>query len=775
MVMRHVKMIEKRSSKFRVRRVVSLIVILGLAAGLLGVLAPATTAIGQRRGFDPDTVRRATVLIMQVYANPVGETVMSCVGSGTLVSRDGLILTNAHIALPLAGCRADRLAIALTLRLDEPPVPKYYAQVVVSNIGWDLAVLQITDTIDDLPVDRETLALPFVELGASEDVRLDSTIEVVGYAPPEQQEDTGDSISRVIPATVSGFTAEARVGDRAWIKTRAALPGTMSGGGAYNADGLLVGVPTVEPATSGLGGGAFPDCRRIQDSTGDGRVDEQDLCIPISGLINALRPSRLARGLILAARLGITPQSQQPVRFDQPPPAPPRFSRLIFASGVDLAGMPTTVITRAPTGITQLYLFFDYENMADGMIYELRVLRDGLLDPTFSLAPATWSGGERGLWYTGSTAQAWPNGEYEFILFIEGVRAATARITIGGPALPDPEFSTILFGVVNPEGELVSTGNLLPVSNTINAQFVYNNMQPGIPWRQVWYYDGVPISDGVGAWAGGANGTQAVNASSPPDQPLQPGRYRLELYVGDRMTATADFLMAGGQVALSTEVFTNLLFTTAISAAGSPAGPVSTSFPNTIAGLYAVFDWRDVAPGTPFTWRWTVDDNPLFEVTQSWVGAATGSGAWLQLETRSRLPDGSYKLELLIAGVVKASATARVGLGQLPIAIFTREQGVRLQGDIVDAESGQGIFGVSVIVLRPEFDVRDFTWQMTEVFDMALTDSGGRFVLSRPLVRGETYSMLVLARSYLPASTDGLRIAQDTPDPTELRIELNRD
>ncbi|MCC7209429.1 MAG: carboxypeptidase regulatory-like domain-containing protein, partial [Anaerolineae bacterium] len=488
-----------------------------------------------------------------------------------------------------------------------------------------------------------------------------------------------------------------------------------------------------------------------------------------------LRPARLARSLILAARLGVREQSPQESGLGEPPAAPPVISRLCFAPGVDLAGMPTTIVSSVPAGITQLYLFFDYENMADGMIYELRVLRDGLSDPTFSLAPATWSGGERGLWYIGSTAQVWPNGNYEFIIFVEGKRAASATITIGGAAQPQPEMSTILFGVLSPENELVSTGNVLPVSNTINAQFVYNNMTPGLIWRQVWYYDSVPISEGAGEWTGGVNGALAINASSPPDQPLQPGRYRLELYIADRLAATSDFIMAGGQVGISTEIFSNVVFATERGADGAPAGTVGATQASGVPSLYALFDWRDVAPGTPITWRWSVDDNLLFETTQDWQGASTGSRAWLALQTQSGLADGSYRLDLLVAGIVEASATARVGLGALPVAVFAVEQGVRLEGQISDAETGEGILGATIIVLRPTFDVADFTWQMSEVFAMAATDLSGRFAMARPLPDDEFYSVIVIANGYLPTSTDSLEVADGRIDPITLNIALNRD
>ncbi len=750
-------------------RVLRAILIIALVFTFQAV--PALGAPHAQEGFDATKAQRATVYVMQVYANPQGQSIISCVGSGTLVSPTGLILTNAHIVLPGGACRSDRLVIGMTVRIGEAPVAKYYARLIEQNVGWDLAVLQITSDLDGRPIDRSTLALPFAEIEVSEDsVRLDSTIDVVGYVTPDEK---SSGAAQVVRGTISGFTAEARVGDRAWIKTNAVIPGGMSGGGAYDTEGRLVGIPTIEPARSS---GEALDCRRIQDSNGDNRIDDQDTCIPVSGFINALRPARLARGLVLAAQLGIQPDQQPAVQPEPTPTDPPMFRRLFFAPGVNQAGMPTSVVTGMPAGTSRLYLFFDYANMIDGMIYELRTTLDGVPSPTFSLAPATWSGGRHGLWFIGSTAQAWPNGVYDFTLLIEGVRVSSKQITIGGAARQDPTFGDIAFGILDTKNELVSTGNVLPVGNTINAQFIYNNIAANSRWRQRWYYEGLRVSESSGTWTEGANGRQSVSAGGSANQPLQPGRYRLELYIEEQLAATADFIMAGALTAIRTDIFNNLTFATELKDQ-RPGGTVGTTFGKPIEQLYATFDWRDIGTGTPWTWRWTVDNNPLFEVTQPWGAPPSGSTNWLRLGAEGRLPDGSYKLELLVAGVVMSSATAKVGLGQLPVTTFGVAQGVQLQGRIVDAETGQGIPGVSFIVLKTDFDTRDFTWEMSQVYDMSLTDTDGRFSLPKLVQRDAkgAYSIIVVARGYLPITADGIVIDEKTKSPMDFNIELNRD
>jgi hypothetical protein len=727
--------------------------------------------------FDAEQIQRATVQIMQFYTNTLGQPIKSCMGSGTLVSSDGLILTNAHVVLESTLCRRDRLVVALSLDPDEPPIPRYNAEVVATNIGWDLAILQITETLDGRPVDRASLTLPAVELGDSETVRLDDTVEVVGYT--ESEDGTGERV-QLLRSTIGGFTAEARVGDRAWLKLRNLVPGSMSGGAVYDTQGRLIGIPTVEPAR----GGAGVSCRRVQDSNGDGRVDEQDTCVPVSGPTASVRPVSLARGLFLAARIGVAPRAPNPP--SQAIFGEPTFSRLFFSPGVESGDVPTGVVTSMPAGTQRLYLFFDYNNMQDGLIYELRVTRDGRPDPVFGLAPATWSGGTRGLWYIGSVAQVYPNGVYEFILFIEGERAASARIVIGGAAPVEPQFTNILFGVLdasdpNAAPQLVSTGSVLPVSNVINAEFVFNNMQDGAEWRQAWYYEGIAIRSETNPWADGANGKKAILAQGSAEVGLQPGRYRLELYIADRMVATADFVMAGGQVEFRPEIFSNLNFASELRN-GLPAGTRGTNFAEQVQTLFATFDWRDLAPNTPWTWRWTVDGNLLFQVTQPWYNDVNGTLAWLGLASLGDIPDGSYTLEIIIGGVVWASQTATVGLGQLPVTIFARVEGVPMSGLIVDATTGEGIPGVTVIVLKPEFAVDDFTRNMAEVYSMAITDFAGQFILPIPLAYptppddSEFYSIIIMAEGYLPLAADGIEVTAGSVVPIVFeRLEMNRD
>src|SRR5690606_23058656 len=260
------------------------------------LLAVVALHAQQSTTLDLERIQRATVFIMQTR-NVGNDLIITCVGSGTIVSRDGLILTNAHNTVTGENCPGDTLIISLNVRLDEPPLPRFRAEIVQADPGLDLALLRITRESDGRLIEPGSLILPFVELGDSSTVELDDTITVVGFP------NIGDDPVAIERGTITGFMAEPSGGDQSWLKTSATIRGTMSGGGAYNARGQLIGIPTTAPLSSDS---PEATCLIVQDTNGDDLVNNNDSCIPIGGFINSLRPSNFVRPLLRAASLGLT-------------------------------------------------------------------------------------------------------------------------------------------------------------------------------------------------------------------------------------------------------------------------------------------------------------------------------------------------------------------------------------------------------------------------------------------------------------------------------------
>ncbi len=702
-------------------------------------------------GFDLERIQRATVFIMQ--ASSIGdELIVRCVGSGTLVSRDGLILTNAHNTLQSDNCPGDTLIISLSVRIDEAPIPVYQAEIIQADSGLDLALLRIVRQNDGRLVERSSLALPFVELGDSAALALDQTVTVVGYPT------FGDESVAVQRGTVIGFTAEPSGGDKSWIKTGLEIPGTVSGGGAYDPQGRLIGVPTTAPVTIDS---PQARCITLQDSNGDGLVNTNDVCVPVGGIINSLRPSSFVRPLLRAASLGLTLEAITGF-FERPTvTGTPTFTGMFFAPSVNAAGMPTSVSSSLPTGSDSLYLFFSYTDMTPETVYEMRVTIQGIENPTFSLSPVRWSGGNSGLWYIGTTGQPIPNGLYDFTLFIDGVPLDSARINVGGSLEQEPEFSDIFFGIEDLRGNLFGEGFVLPTGSTASARFIFRNMNDGSPWTAIWYFEGTEVYRESNVWGAGTNGTQTIRIQDPNG--LLPGSYRLALYIDNRLASLSDFTLAGAQEGALARIFQNAHFTAASTEDEAiDASPVN-SFTAGTESIYALFDWEQIRPGTLWKMRWSIDDEVFYEQTAPWNGTESGENYLMRLSAAGGVPDGTYRMQLFVNDLVFAETQARVGIGQLPIDRFSQASGLQMRGQIFDSVTGEGIPGVTFILVSADYSAAEFTrdWNQEQVYAIAITDRNGRFQLDRNLQPNTPYSVVIVAEGYIPVLADGVEVAPD--------------
>lgn len=740
---------------------IALTLVLGLVVLPQGVYA---------QEFDAARVQRATVYIIQALAQD-DSFVMICTSSGTLVSRDGLILTSAHSTAQNRSCPGDLLLIALSLRDDEPPTPQYRASLVQADIGLDLALLRIDRELDGRTIRSGTLTLPFVEVGDSDAVRLDETLTIVGYP------NIGNQSVTLVRGTVSGFVFEPRIaGSPSWLKTIVQIPGTMSGGGAYNSLGQLIGVPTTAPLSELV---ESANCVSIQDFNRDGVISGTDRCIPTGAFINTIRPSRLALSLIRAATLGL--QVRVPLQFSETSVSGvPSVRRLFFAGAINESGMPVSVIQSLPSGSNSLFLVFDYANMTSETVYELRVTTNGISNPFFSIAPVRWSGGSSGLWYIGSTGQPWPNGVYEFTLFIDGVAppGGFGRLVVGEPSPTAPTFSDIVFGLLDLRGNPLGNGFVLPTGTTASARFLHRNIAPETNWTAIWYLNGTEIQRIPGVWDAEPDGAATTSIETPAG--LVPGSYRLELYIEAGLAATSDFTIAGGQQGALPQVFSNLRYTAADSAAEAITADATSTFTEQIDNLYALFDWQQFAPGTLWNVRWLVDGVPFFESNSPWQSDFSGANYLLQLTVPNGIPDGTYTLQLRVNNVLLASVDAQVGIGQLPIDLFARASGVSFRGRLLDSDTRTGIAGVTILIISEQFSVEDFVYDQNQLFDYAVSDSQGFFEIKRPLEfstadREIFYSLLIAADGYLPLAADGIEVTSESPNPLEVTIYLNRD
>ncbi len=738
------------------RLVVLLPVCLLLVAG--GPLVAQPDAVTER-------IRQATVYILQVRLE--GNTpVITCTGSGTVVDRSGLILTNAHFTQPNATCPGDALIVAFTIQGGQAPVPRYRAEVAQLDEGLDIALLRITSQLDGRLLEPGSLALPFVEPGDSDSLALDETLTVTGFP------DVADDPVASRRGTIIGFSREPGATSPFWIHLQADIPGSMTGGGAYNQAGRLVGIPTTVPRMADAAAGT---CTALQDSNRDGLLNREDLCLPRGSAINLLRPVSHALPLLRAASLGLG--IELPAQTEAPglTTGEPGVRRLFFAPAVNEAGMPNTVAARLPAGSNSLYLFFDYYNMTSDTVMELRVTRDGVPEPGFSLSPVRWRGEQRGMWYVGSSVQPWPNGVYDFALSLDGRSAGNARIVVGGGADPVPTFSDLIFGIVDARGTPLGNGFVLPAGNIANARFIYRNMREGLPWTVIWYYNGIEVARTQDLWSlqDGESGARTIQIEEP--EGLPPGVWRLELYIEDKLAATSDFIIAGTQSGVFPQIFTNARFTSGVVATGTgnAADPgQSGAGSETLAGQ---FDWQQIAAGTPWRLRFLVDDEAFLDRSFLWSAASSGRDFAAAIRSSATIPDGTWSMQLLVNNVLLASAETQVGIGRLFVDRLAGAGGLRLRGRIIDGQSGAGLPGVTFVLITEDWSIDDFEWREDQIFATARTDRHGNFEVPRLLRRNTDYSVIINAAGWLPLAADAYNFDDNAPDPVDLVIPLTRD
>jgi len=204
-------------------------------------LAPSTTTISS-------TTTTIAVTTNEVSATgPLKSTVMVALpdcgymGSGTIVSKLGFILTNEHVVSDDGASCNDFIVILTSESGEKDPVPKYVAEIVEQNVTLDIAILEITGTYDGSPLPKSFRNMC---VGDSNSVAQGDNLLIWGY--PDVRWTNFDTPGRidVSQGFVSGFDAETGLSEKAWISLSSTISSGNSGGGAYNDSGQLVGVPT---------------------------------------------------------------------------------------------------------------------------------------------------------------------------------------------------------------------------------------------------------------------------------------------------------------------------------------------------------------------------------------------------------------------------------------------------------------------------------------------------------------------------------------------------
>lgn len=209
-------------------------------------------SMGALTGEELDAAKAATVKISartHLLSDPASTGEYH--GSGSIIRKDGLILTNAHVAEPEAEGLNDQysgeeianpefLLVSLTDGMTDTNAPAAYrARVVEADGHLDVAVIQIYANADGSDLDGE-LDLPAVPIGSSGELRAGDDVTVLGFPAVAG---SGESIT-VTTGVISTVLNDPDLGPRSELDTDARIAPGNSGGMAVNNDGELIGIPT---------------------------------------------------------------------------------------------------------------------------------------------------------------------------------------------------------------------------------------------------------------------------------------------------------------------------------------------------------------------------------------------------------------------------------------------------------------------------------------------------------------------------------------------------
>jgi hypothetical protein len=153
----------------------------------------------------------------------------------------------------------------------------------------------------------------------------------------------------------------------------------------------------------------------------------------VAYLLQDLPPTHDAARATLAAAASAPPQPTDP----QPATAQPQFGPIAFGTGLR-DGKPVENSATFPAGTAEVYAFWTYQHMADGMPFHLLWFHE---DTQHREEALTWDGdaqGSSGQAYVASLAAgdsgSLPPGNYRLVLFIDEHQVQEAAFEILQPA-----------------------------------------------------------------------------------------------------------------------------------------------------------------------------------------------------------------------------------------------------------------------------------------------------------------------------------------------------
>ncbi len=177
--------------------------------------------------------------------------------------------------------------------------------------------------------------------------------------------------------------------------------------------------------------------------------------------------------------------------------------------------------------------------------------------------------------------------------------------------------------------------------------------------------------------------------------------------------------------------------------------------------LYAYFDYEGMTDGYKCSLSWMYNDEKIVDDQIIWEWGPDGTFfVPLTYQNNSNMPVGDYIFIVQIEGREIKRGYVEVFYDQ-----FTNNEiyldTITVRGVIIDADTGRGIRGAMIGILKPGVSIMDFARLQDgrHYAGFGECNRSGRYIIDNPLEKGEAYSVIVLAEGYEPVMVDdALRI-----------------
>lgn len=216
--------------------------------------------------------------------------------------------------------------------------------------------------------------------------------------------------------------------------------------------------------------------------------------------------------------------------------------------------------------------------------------------------------------------------------------------------------------------------------------------------------------------------------------------------------------------------FGPLTFAQDIDQNSRPINP-GTQFPLGTTVVYAVYEYQGMQDGLRYLNQWYYNGQKDVSSSGEWDGGASGI-AWVNIYNNNGLAEGEYALKLLVEGKLLQEGSFRIA-SAAPTPVV---QGVDVVGTITDVDTGRPISGAFFAALNPGVSIATFlaAEDANMIWALGKTDQRGYFHLDRPLERGKTYGVIVIAEGYQSLTEENFQVPLDVPSPWELDVTMQR-